>query len=217
MVEPFLGTQLVLVSRDLEVVAESVHEVEFAMDSVFLGPSERQTLELRFPPGSASGRLQRRRLASPGGSPPMFVSELLTWVQRFATEEGRKLIDDGGKQGVVAFRPTIVLLEALVRDARVAPAGAQDPTRMPAAYRRPRVQRALTELASQLADTAARVEQIRAPNGPAVQTTPAPIEPPEPRRRPEPPPSRRRPSVGQPESDDGNPPKDGSGKGQAVR
>jgi hypothetical protein len=38
-VEPFLGTQLVLLSRDLEVVAESVREVEFAMNSVFLGPT----------------------------------------------------------------------------------------------------------------------------------------------------------------------------------
>ena len=37
-VEPFLGTQLVLLSRDLEVIAESVHEAEFAMNSVFLGP-----------------------------------------------------------------------------------------------------------------------------------------------------------------------------------
>jgi Carboxypeptidase regulatory-like domain len=187
LVEPFLGTQLVLVSRDLEVVAESVHEVEFAMNSVFLGPSERQTLELRFPPGSASSTLQRKGLVAAEGSPPMFVSELLAWVERFATEEGRQLIDEGGKQGVAAFRPTILLLEALVRDARVAPAGAQDPRRMPDAYRRPRVQRALTELASQLASTAARVELIRPPNGPVVPTPLPPVEPPPPRRQPSPP------------------------------
>jgi hypothetical protein len=196
-VEPFLGTQLVLVSRDLEVVAESVHEVEFAMNSVFLGPSERQTLELRFPPGSASSTLQRKGLVAAEGSPPMFVSELLAWVERFATEEGRQLIDEGGKQGVVAFRPTVLLLEALVRDARVAPAGAQDPRRMPDAYRRPRVQRALAELASQLAATAARVELIRPPNGPAAPTPVPPVEPPPPRRQPppsEPPPDRPTPS-----------------------
>jgi hypothetical protein len=210
LVEPFLGTQLVLVSRDLEVVAESVHEVEFAMDSVFLGPSERQTLELRFPPGSASGTLQRRSLAAPGGSPPMFVSELLTWVERFATEEGRRLIDDGGKQGVVAFRPTILLLEALVRDARVAPAGAQDPRRMPDAYRRPRVQRALAELASQLAATAARVEQIRAPNGPVVPPPLPPINPP-PRPPPPRPPRPPRPPLGRPEAGSNGVGDDGSG------
>ena len=136
--EPFLGTQLVLLSRDLEVIAESVREVEFAMDSVFLGPAERQTLELRFPVDLA------RPLASDG--PPIFVSELLSWVERFATEEGRQLIDDGGRQGVVAFRPTVELLQALVEAAQVTPVGVQDPNRMPAAYRRPRVQRALAEL-----------------------------------------------------------------------
>jgi hypothetical protein len=194
LVEPFLGTQLVLLSRDLEVIAESVHEVEFAMDSVFLGPSERQTLELRFPPGSASSAVLGTGATVARSSPPMFVSELLSWVERFATEEGRQLIDEGGKQGVaVAFRPTILLLQALIHDARVQPAGAQDPTRMPDAYRRARVQRALTELEGQLAAAAARVEQIRAPNGPV--TPPPPPAPTQPTvRRPEPtPPLRRRP------------------------
>jgi hypothetical protein len=189
LVEPFLGTQLVLLSRDLEVVAESVREVEFALDSVFLGPSERQTLELRFPPGSASNPLPAPGTTVARSSPPMFVSELLEWVERFTTEEGRQLIDEGGKQAVVAaFRPTILLLQALVRDARVSPAGAQDPTRMPDAYRRPRVQRALAELESQLAAAAARVEQIRAPNGPVTPTSLPPAEPARRRRQPPPPP-----------------------------
>jgi hypothetical protein len=189
LVEPFLGTQLVLLSRDLEVIAESVHEVEFALDSVFLGPSERQTQELRFPPGSASSAVLGTGGTVARSSPPMFLSELLSWVERFATEEGRQLIDEGGKQGVaVAFRPTILLLQALVHDARVQPAGAQDPTRMPDAYRRARVQRALAELESQLAAAAARVEQIRAPNGPV---TPPPAPPPPAVRRPDPTPRRR--------------------------
>lgn len=47
--EPFFGTQLVLVSRALSVVAESVQEVYAAMDSVFVGPAERQVVELTFP------------------------------------------------------------------------------------------------------------------------------------------------------------------------
>src|SRR5215831_15456930 len=42
----FLGTQLVLLSRALTVVSESVEEVYFAMDSVFLGQAERQITEL---------------------------------------------------------------------------------------------------------------------------------------------------------------------------
>ena len=75
---------------------------------------------------------------------------------------------------MVAFRPTILLLQALVEAALVPP---QDPGRMPAAYRRQRVQRALHELADQLGNAAARVELIRAPvdDGPDDQAlvTPA--------------------------------------------
>src|SRR5579872_348135 len=36
---PFFGTQLVLLSRQLSVVAESVDEVRFTLDSVFIGPA----------------------------------------------------------------------------------------------------------------------------------------------------------------------------------
>jgi hypothetical protein len=128
----------------------------------------------------------------------MFVSELLSWVERFATDEGRKLIDEGGRLGVVAFRPTILLLEALVRAALVPP---QDPNRMPAAYRRQRVQRAVRELADQLKNAAARVELIRPPvdEGPGDQapappaTQPATSKPRRQRRRPPPAPSNGQP------------------------
>jgi hypothetical protein len=161
--EPFLGTQLVLLSRDLEVIAESVHEVEYAMDSVFLGPAERQTLELQFPDSLTSPDGETRSPVA--GTAPLFIAELLDWVERFATEEGRQLIDEGGRQGVVAFRPTLERLEQLVRAALVdidGPTG-QDPDRMPAAYRKQRVQRALRELADQLNSAVARVAQINPP------------------------------------------------------
>src|SRR5215213_6717220 len=42
----FLGTQLVLLSRSLAVIAESVAEVRFTMDSVFLGEAEREVTSL---------------------------------------------------------------------------------------------------------------------------------------------------------------------------
>ena len=148
---PFLGTQLVLLSRDLEVIVESVHEVEFAMDSVFLGAAERQTLELTFP-GVPDPLFNGK---SP--SPPMFVSELLGWVERFATEEGRRLIDEGGRQGVAAVTPTLELLRSLV-DA------AQDQPQLPEAYRRPRVRRALHELAGQLENALNRARPIGEPD-----------------------------------------------------
>ncbi len=131
-VEPFLGTQLVLVSRQLNVVAESVHEAYNAMNSVFLGESERQTIELVF--------TNPKR-------PSLFVSELLMWVERFATEEGTLLIRDAGKAGVKAFFPTITRLFDAVRDSRIPP---QDQNRLPAAYRTARVQRSLAELETHL-------------------------------------------------------------------
>jgi hypothetical protein len=47
--QTFLGTQLVLISRQLSVTSELVDEVRFTLDSVFLGPAERQTMLLNFP------------------------------------------------------------------------------------------------------------------------------------------------------------------------
>lgn len=158
--ERFLGTQLVLLSRALAVASESVREVEFTMDSVFLGPAERQTLELTFPATSRSAAVLRTGYAANGSSPPMFVADLLAWVERFASEEGPQLIREGGKLGARAFVPTIDLLRSLVRDAMVAPAGAQDGSKLPASYRVPRVQRALQELADQLDDCFELVQQF---------------------------------------------------------
>jgi hypothetical protein len=84
--KPFFGTQLVLLSRQLSVVAESVDEVRFVLDSVFIGPAERQTTELQFP-----GHPELKSL---------FLEDLLSWIRGFATEEGPGLIQDGGKFGV---------------------------------------------------------------------------------------------------------------------
>lgn len=136
---PFLGTQLVLLSRQLEVVAETVGESYFAMDSVFLGAAERQTVELQFP---AVDQLPQES--------PLTVAELLDWVERFATEEGPRLITDGGVDGVQAFAPTVERLATLVRRARLQPDGQQDPARMPPSYATARVRQALAQLQQQL-------------------------------------------------------------------
>lgn len=96
---PFLGTQLVLLSRALAVAAEAVQEVYFALDSVFLGPAERQTIELRFPTGH------------------LFVSELLAWVNDAVTDEGLQFIQNAGKDGIEAFLPTLKQLRRLVWEA----------------------------------------------------------------------------------------------------
>ena len=146
----FLGTQLVLLSRALAVVAESVEESYFAMDSVFLSAAERQVTELKFPSNTKL--------------PPIFVADLLTWVEQFATEEGPRLIREGGKDGVItAFSPTVKKLKLLVREAvNISKSSSNNPTR---ALHTARVQRALTELSAQLEEAAKLADQIqRVPN-----------------------------------------------------
>jgi hypothetical protein len=129
-VDNYLGTQLVLLSRTLSVVAESVSEVYYAMNSVFLGPAERKMTRIDFAPGV----------------PPMYVDDLFSWVQAFASDEGPRLIQDGGKRGVERIVPTLDRLRGLVRDSngRIRHPGAQHP----------RVRRTIEELGNQLSDAA---------------------------------------------------------------
>jgi hypothetical protein len=132
---PFFGTQLVLLSRQLSAVGELVDDLRFAMDSVFLGPSERQTLLLNF--------------GNPA-FPSLFVEELLSWVQRFATDEGPSLIEKGGKLGVGnGFVQEVTTLQNLVARA-INPPKALNP--LPPSYYTPRVRRSWQDLATQLTE-----------------------------------------------------------------
>jgi hypothetical protein len=147
LVEPYLGTQLVLLSRALEVVAEAVNEVYFAMDSVFLGPAERQTTQLHF------------------ADSDLFVADLLDWVYRVASDEGPRVIQTGGKDGVTAITPSLDQLRHLSQAALIlSRGGLQDPGISPG-YRTARVQVALQALARQLNaafQTAREVKQQQA-------------------------------------------------------
>jgi hypothetical protein len=142
---PFYGTQLVLLSRQLSVVSESIDEVRFTLDSVFIGPAERQTLQLQFGPGDQ----------------PLFAEDLFNWVQNFATEEGPRLIQDGGKFGVrSSFLPIVQQLKYLVESA-------QDPNPrnrgLPAGFHTFRVQRALKQLGDELdelVNLASRIQHV---------------------------------------------------------
>jgi hypothetical protein len=140
----FLGTQTVLLSRALAVVAESVEETYFVMDSVFLGGAERQVLELHFEAPDLSA---------------IFLGDLLSWVELFATDEGPRLVRDGGKDGVIeAFSKTADKLSRLVAATRDLSAGG---ARLPASFLTARVTRALDELAGQLANVFELANQIR--------------------------------------------------------
>lgn len=129
----FLGTQLVLLSRAFNSVAESVDEVYRIMDSVYLGASERQTVRIPLP--DENGQPQS-----------ILVEDLLNWVARFATEEGPTLAQQGGRPGVLSIRPIAERLQGIVETA--ANVDAADVNHV--AFSRDRVRRALRELAAQI-------------------------------------------------------------------
>jgi hypothetical protein len=78
------GTQLVLISRQFSVITETVNEVRFALDSVFIGPSERQTLLLQFRDPTL---------------PAIFLEDMLKEIESFNAEASR-LLQDGGRISV---------------------------------------------------------------------------------------------------------------------
>jgi hypothetical protein len=154
----FLGTQLVLMSRALSVVAESVEEVYNAMDAVNLGPAERQTVRIEFPQVIRIDNGENPLLSTaPGRIPSMTVDELLSWVSRFATREGPTLIQDGGRRGVEAIQPIAERLQRLVL-------GASQANVPHIGFSRVRVRRALNELAAQLGQLE-RLARELSPNG----------------------------------------------------
>ncbi len=132
--KPFFGTQLVLLSRQLMVVAESVDEVRFTMDSVFIGPSERQATEIKFP-----GHPELKSL---------FLEDLFSWIRNFATEEGPALIQDGGK---FAVKNTVKpILKKLVTMVSLYPTSSSASNPWPPAFFAPRVMLAIENLVAEL-------------------------------------------------------------------
>jgi hypothetical protein len=167
---PFLGTQLVLLSRSLAVTAESVTEVGFTLDSVFLGAAERLAIRLTFSgdpvEGSQLTDSKGAVIFVPGDTPSILLEELLRWVERVASEEGPRLLQDGGKDGAVALTPVLDRLRMLVRGSLVTTGigpnqGLQPPDSVPAGYATARVQRALSELAKYLDDSADLARRIQ--------------------------------------------------------
>lgn len=132
--KPFFGTQLVLLSRQLAVVTESVDEVRFTLDSVFIGPAERQTIKVNY--------------LAVTGLKAIFLEDLLSWIRNFSTDEGPRLIQDGGKFGVQnTFTPVIRELLAFVVNLPKLPTPVNP---MPAGFFAPRVRFAVDDLIAQL-------------------------------------------------------------------
>ncbi|MCA2213907.1 hypothetical protein [Jidongwangia harbinensis] len=139
-----LGTRLVLLSNALQVVAESVDEVEAALDSVFVGAGERSVAQF-----------------STGPSEQMLVSELLSWVRSFATQETRELVQSGGRRAMGIVTTTAGQLQELVTSLITA---AGSDAGLPRGMRHPRVRHPLEELRTYLGrvtQLARDVEQAR--------------------------------------------------------
>jgi hypothetical protein len=138
----FFGTQLVLLSRQFNVIAETVNEVRFTLDSVFIGANERQTLVLEF----------RDKLL-----PKMFLEDVLVEVEKFVTDEGPRLLRDGGKISVTNnILPVVQSLQKLIRQAHK-PENIND---LPGGFRTARVRNALADLHDQLLNLIELTKQV---------------------------------------------------------
>lgn len=124
------------------MIAETVNEVRFTLDSVFIGPNERQSLLLVFKDGSL---------------PPMFVEDMLVEIENFVTNEGPQLLRDGGKISVTNnILPVVRTLRNLVIQAH-------DPAnrdKVPDGFRTARVRRSLDDLRDQLGELIRLTEQV---------------------------------------------------------
>lgn len=155
--EAFFGTQLVQLSRQLALVADTVEETYFVLDSVFIDDTQRQITWLEF-----KGNL----------GPRLSVHELLDWVSRVATSEGPRLIQNAGRDGLDSLCCTLDKLAELVKctyTPRLA-----NWKQLPSAFKEERVQRVIKELSRQIRDAHALAFPLVRE---VVDDRPAPIPP----------------------------------------
>jgi hypothetical protein len=140
--QAFFGTQLVLISRQLNVIVETVEEARFVLDSVFIGPNERRTLLLRF---------------DDDAFPPMFLEDLLEEIVSFVKDEGPRLLRDGGKISVTNnILPVVRSLKEMVVQAR----NPKDKHKLPDGFKTARVHHSLDDLRDQLGELIRLAEQV---------------------------------------------------------
>jgi hypothetical protein len=159
------GTVLIWLSRSLEAVCESVDDLTFAMDSVFVDAAQRQVIELRFDHLSPEMTVTSAGGPKPPGEPPILLSDLLDWVTRASRDEGPRIIQDAGKDGVVAFAPVLERLRFLIRATRDI---IRDHHGLPPGLRTPRVKRAFDVLADQLKTAAELAVSVRRQEPPTI-------------------------------------------------
>jgi hypothetical protein len=159
----FFGTQLVLLSQQLAVVVEAVQETVFAMESVFLGSAERQTVVLDF--DVLLKPVPHDLVTAPTHLDPITVGELFDWITGLAADELPQAIDQSGKEGVIALFSTLELVDRYVRAARQL--SAQPSTNPTPKVHHRRVTAALANLESVVGEAVKLAERITR-NGPKV-------------------------------------------------
>jgi Carboxypeptidase regulatory-like domain len=132
-----LGTILIWLSRGLEAVCESVDDLTFALDSVYVDAAQRQVIVLELP-----------------GQAPLLLSDLLDWYVRAARDEGPRLIQDAGRDGVNAFAPVLRKLRTLSQQTQDFIHSPQGKKKLPDGMQTSRVQRAFQVLEAQLIEAA---------------------------------------------------------------
>jgi hypothetical protein len=172
---PFFGTQLVLLSRGLDMVAQSVQDAYFAMDSVFMGDAERQISQLNFRNVTVQVPDPKAGGFDPYTFPPdtsgLFVAELLDWVNRAVSDELPRLLQDAGKDGLESLLSYMERLRKFVHAAipAISPAVRSPVTRgLPPGYHTPRVNRAMRLLADGLDETYKLAQQLTLPDQPVA-------------------------------------------------
>jgi hypothetical protein len=146
------GTTLIWLSRSLEAAVESVDDLNFALDSVFVDAAQRQVIELRF---------------HGTGESPIILSDLLDWVVRACRDEGPRIIQDAGKDGVVAFSTVLDKLRTLVHETIHV---ALTDGRLPQGLKTPRVTRAFKVLDKQLHEAANLATSVRQDAVPVIRS-----------------------------------------------
>lgn len=104
----FLGTELILLSRLMEAAADQVVELEAVLDSVLIPVTERRTITL-------------------DDTSNLTLDGLLSWLTAFLSDEGRRLAQDAGRDGIVAgLAPTAAALYEAFRRLVADPCDASD-------------------------------------------------------------------------------------------
>jgi hypothetical protein len=158
--EPFFGTQLVLLSRQLSVVADSVETVRGVMESVFISEAEQNTvmLTIEHPDHPDPNQPNSEQPHEGTRTSHMLVEELLSWVETFASIGGPAIVQHGGKYGIeTSFVPVATTLRDLVQGA-IKPKNIKH---LPRGYATSRVRISMDELAGQLRELVRLAEGLK--------------------------------------------------------